>query len=800
HLLTIRDELVASGWDRRASVSGHARLTDLAAAENSDSFHGDSDRLVRLRDRLLQLTSSPITHLTLVDEPKSFPKVWREILEQLEKLGTKVERHPLKFAPAKGDLGSIQTGKPGAPKSDGSFRLLQAQDPWQAARWTTSWLIAQKHLAPSETLIIAPERYRRILAAAFVERGVPFGAEAGSASYARPALQVLLLSLALAWSPKDPHSALSLMLLPASPIPKEIVPYLLRALNEAPAVGSDEWNEQIEKGLTKIREKETGAARAEKAQTRVKDFLESPTTDPQKGLSPAQVAEICSRVAKWARGYAKLDNAGPSFMEAAALADALARAVQDLEKADPTPLTPERLGSLIGDVVGTGVNGRTDRSRAGGPTIVSSPEQILGEAKTVIWWDFSFGAARNVPTPFWSRKDRELFRSHGIALEEPATIAVHEASSWTRPVLAAQDRFLAVTFEADAEGEAETPHPLYDQLLPADSSLRQAWSALTVRPAFDSSEVTRTFEEEASATRITATPGPWVPTLDWEAPKGAIALREEESASSLEKLLGCQLYYTLHYSANLSEPSHQLPDESILAGNLAHKVFETVFPKGARLTPDQAHAQAESELVRLLPIFAAPLLAPEMRLKRADLENNILRAVRSYATFLEANQLEVLDAERHVEGHLPGFKPKLDGYIDHVLGKHGKTELIIDHKLGGSSGKREMLSEGTALQLAIYSHLVGQTSGLPNIGYFIVSHARPLILDSGKLQGATMIAGDTPSQIWAKAKTEIDQREKLLESGKIQAEGLLDPPNSLWEAPCRFCSFDSICGKRWVRE
>ena len=225
HLLNVRDELKMSGWNGNA-VSQNQRLHDFAAIESAaKEISGIPDRLVRAIERFKECDTTSLASVDLVDSLEHFPELWRQAIELLKAKKSKITNLKIDFneEPHSGDLGSVRKSlafsSVAAPKGDGTFRVLVGQDPWQAARWMVAWLANQGEDI-SQSVIIAPSRYRRILAAAFAERQIPFGDDGGTPSIARPAVQVLVLSLALAWAPKDPKAALALLLLPISPIPR----------------------------------------------------------------------------------------------------------------------------------------------------------------------------------------------------------------------------------------------------------------------------------------------------------------------------------------------------------------------------------------------------------------------------------------------------------------------------------------------------------------------------------------------------------------------------------------------------
>lgn len=797
HLLSIRDELKTSGWSGK-DVAGVARMSDFAAIEAiAKEIDGMPDRLERMTKRLEAYQSLPFEKLYLVDPPGHFPKSWRRVFEILATKKVSVEPFKIELAKADADLGSAKrllAGEKSEPaKGDGSFRILMAQDPWQAARWTAAWLAASGSEF-EKTVFVVPERYQRILAAAFHERGISFGDDNRSPSVARPSVQVLVLALALAWAPKSPRMALSLLLLPSSPIPRAVAFRLADALAEAPAIGSDEWNTAIERGLESLKTKEDGEARAARAQARVDDFFHATAIKTSDGILPKEISAICERVAKWARGLGEIQGLS-SYQEAALLAEAMGAAARDcgLDK-----LSPESVSRLLADVIGSGVSAQNMPARFGGPIIVSDPASILAPVEHVVWWDFSQGTSANASKAFWSKQQRDVLSKHGIDIQDSISLAVQNSSRWPRAIAGATKTFLGVCFEADNSREAESLHPLADQILPAKSAERKQWiAAVTVRPGLSEDGATKKFEGEAKATVAEAVIPAWRSRHDWNVNPGMVKLREHESPSALEKMLGCLFAYTLHYGAKLREGQlEQLSDGNLLSGKIAHKVFQEVFGPGRHPQPEEARKAASQAIETILPTYAATLLESEQRWFVAQMSSTIVSAAGEYAEFLKSNKLEILRVETEKRDSLLG-PTNLVGTPDHVLGSGGKPELIMDHKWGGGKYKYNDLKEGTSLQLSMYSYLERTGASFPGVGYYILEDQQVLLLGLNKDRART-VDGPSAKDVFDASLSEIKKRAALLEQGKISADGVHEnQANAVWKAGCKFCGFGVICGKHW---
>jgi hypothetical protein len=65
-------------------------------------------------------------------------------------------------------------------------------------------------------------------------------------------LQIVILSLTLAWEPKDPSAALALLTIEGSPVPKAFRYQLVRSLGDSLAVGGKSWTEALDHVVDKL--------------------------------------------------------------------------------------------------------------------------------------------------------------------------------------------------------------------------------------------------------------------------------------------------------------------------------------------------------------------------------------------------------------------------------------------------------------------------------------------------------------------------------------------------------------------
>jgi hypothetical protein len=283
-LLQWRDYLKIYGWQGQKCSP---RLGELAQV-TQEVLPGIPDRLLAITQHLSP-AGNDISHLIVFHPLDELPLCWQQVLHTLEQTGTTVTAKDISPVRAGGDLAAARQDE-FQPKADGSLQLLRPSNPSAAAQEVAAWLSGLDCL--DQTVIIGPDS---ILDQALHRFGLPTTG-AGITVYDNALLQILPLTLEMAWQPPDPQRALELLTLPVSPVPKSIGMRLIRALQKYPAVGSEAWNEAMGKGLQTIDD----PARKKRLEQRLGALFASPLT---KRSYPA--TEILTRIdviRNWAKG------------------------------------------------------------------------------------------------------------------------------------------------------------------------------------------------------------------------------------------------------------------------------------------------------------------------------------------------------------------------------------------------------------------------------------------------------------------------------------------------------------------
>jgi len=811
-LLGWRDELVMAGWDGSTVADGGARLAALAAVEAQREValpDGLADRVRRIESVLESGRDTGVEEVCLFEPRGDLPCVWRRVIGALERSGTRIiePSAPKPVADPGTDLGLLQralvegtTPPDGRVRGDGSLLLVSGRSPWEAGEGLATWL-RQLELAtwPLQPVVVrgaAPV----VLDEALARYGVPT-LGASSSSPWRPALQVLPLVLSLLWAPRNPHRMLELLSLPVSPLSRRLRTVLLRALNRAPGIGGPAWDEAWQ-GVA------ADSEAPEDVEHQVKEWLERPVFEPSAGVPVGVVREAADRVADWARNRASSMNEDGDEAEAETLATAAAQARQlsgILNGRGDERLEKTQLDQLLQDVTRSGTARRVSDGLSGSVPCFSNPGAVHAEADAVVWWGFVASSAGAAGRPAWRAAERLALAAAGVELDEPAALQRARTAAWMQPLLAARERLMLVSFET-LDGEAESPHPVWDEicgrLKMSDSDLASV--SVDWRDALSSGGGSEHIKMPEQAREVVpAAAGRAV----WSVDESLLPPRSKESASSLESLLGCTLRWGLNYRAKLRPGAiGELPAGNLLFGSLAHTLIEDFLIEHRESLPEPADARVmlEKRFDATVEGGAATLLQPDqaetlqrVRYQIARAGEVLVRAIRGGGFRVEGCEVEVSDA-RFAD---TGFA----GFIDLLLSHPQHGEVVVDLKWGGWTFREKQLKDGHALQLALYANAVRKNGrALPPTAFFVLSEARFLTLHHGLFDPAVVVDGPSMEETVAVAQATYGEVREELGVGELVAPPLLDEESLLAEAregqplvfedPCSFCDFGGICG------
>lgn len=796
HLLSLRDELMLSGWDGTLGAETN-RISDLSMVNQGfNNKHGTPDRIQLIIEKLKGINQAFEANIEFLNEVEFNKSLWENLFSALEEAGAKIRPYQNKFIESKkSDLQSLKkslsSSNKNLPKEDGSVSIFVSDNVRESAEQLARYLSTKNQKDFDDIVLIAHERYRPLIANAFSKFDIPFSGDASNKSISRPSIQVLLLALGLIWSPKDPHSALALLLHPLNPIPKWISKKLVYALDQLPAVGGESWKEAIEEitdYLQKSSKKNDDGANQLKL---IDDWFSLHLNKIEDSIEKTHLIAICDMVEEWSR---KKSPSKDSLLQVSFLCRNLKAFLNNwhLDTVDKHVFR-----KILRETLSQGCVYQDVAPSALGPIIVNSPSEILFEASEIIWWDANFSSVQSSIKTDWSRKERQVLAELGITIPDPQYCSELNALKWQNPIGYAKDKLLFFTFSKTDSGEKDYMHPVLNQALnPNEMDL---WlSAISINPGQTNNSLTKSYMKALNMKLVKNNSElEFPPIIDWKLPKNKLTLRNSESPSSLEVLMGCPLSYLLKYHSSLkSAYIPNVQDLLRLIGTLNHRVLEHVFPKGKPPTPAKAKKMVQKNLEKFVPEMLPELLLPKNLLVYKNVQSKLENAAVTYSNFLQANDLEVLGTEETKEKKI--LKDlTLSGQVDQLLSKNGKPVSVIDFKTRLWKVMKDKIKDGTSMQLSIYSWL-HKSSTWPDIGYFGIEKSELFVAGKYTKEAESPKEPISPKEVIDRLIEMIEERKAELNSGKIQARGHLEEDEQgEYKALCKFCDYDGICGMRW---
>ena len=762
-LLADRDQLRCWGWNGQPISS---RLAELQAA-TVDASPGLPDRLEAVAQALSSRTScigSLVSHTVIAH----LPALWRRVFAALQHSGVAVEELTPPSAQAAGDLQAARTDG-FVPEGDGRLCLLRRHGPLEVADEVAASLAALDSL--DDVVIIGADG---VLDQALARHGLP----RGGGHQGPPASSRLLdLVIATAFHPMRMSDLHALLAADPGPIPRYIAARLIDAIRDCPGRRTAQWRDALAGGLAELE-----VEKREDIERRVEALLM-----PVAGCGESvQVRELRTRLKgldRWARARAAHV---PSLVQLSNQIHTLLEAV-DLMAA--SELSQHQLRRLCDDL---GEPAWTWQSAQAGLAHVARPGAVLSSARAIVWWNFSRETAIRPYRLLLTRAEREGLRAAGAEPPEPSLAMAIEVSAWQRPLSLAQEAVVLACPLTDEDGQPNHPHPLWDDVVARLADHRDSWKLETRDVGHPGRAVTESVQAKGLPT-----PSPRV-TL-----ARSIALRDTESPSSLEKLLGCSLAWVLDYRADLRARISDGPASvgPLLFGSLSHRLLDQVLQR-ADVSHDEAAQLAGEMFDQQCADLCEDLGLPQHQAARATVRRAVVESAR-----------ELLRLASKHEAH--GFATEVPGQLD-VAGQvvKGRLDLVWEQPAvvfdlkWGKSAHVERLKAGAAIQLAAYAAMQNAEGRAAESAYFVLQSQQVLSEPGGLLAADAIERGHhRASETWAATLATMQLRSQSLRAGQLEAPGAtgddvraaLSPDGVTVAPPCKYCRFAGLCGRMGVR-
>lgn len=770
-LLHVHDYLYLHGWTGTPVSSKIDQLSSLIP----NIIPGIPQRL-RLILEELDNFDGQIFQVTLISPIESFPYLWQKIFQKLTDQGGKFEIiAPAEINAGDNDLGNAQKGV-FKPSADGSLQLLRPQGALRASEDIAAWLLGiHNHEGLQDTLIIGSDP---LLDTTLRRFGLPVSGAPSKIS--STIVQLLPLILAIGWNPPDPTRVMELLTIPVSPVPNSIRFHLINALKKWPALGSDTWEKQLEKGLSKIED----PAQKMKIAKRM-NILFTPTEKYRYSTKALQIR--VNMLVSWLRFRFQDDPIAYPALNQCRIFQSMveALAIDDMDDALLKKVLDETFASLP-EI--------SHFPAQAGLNTVATPEAVLGPVKRIIWWNFCRDRISPLNAPFLSQAEKKALSGAEVILPDSVQLTKNRAINWRRPLRFAQQQLILVCPQLDALGHETHPHPLWDELLAASQGEADRLINETVQNTLHL--------ETFSPPRILPLPKPR--TL-WQVPPGIIKPRTKESPSSIESFLACPLRWCLNYIGRIARKQETaLPNLLPVLGTLAHELIEKVLSQKTLPSPKEGMILAEKLFDDWAPRHVACLFQEGMEATQEKFRSNLKMATRTLLEHLHDVGAQDITTEKLLTGIFKGRS--LQGRADVVL---GQPCTVIDLKRSWSKFFSKKLSSGTAIQIVLYGWLLKEMTGIfPGLAYFTIEDQTMLSTDPLLFPKGIPVEAPQFEDIWMAFEQSFDAGWDLLKSGQVGCPGCETDDNIpkseikegrlFIEPPCRFCEYDVLCGRRFM--
>lgn len=760
-LLAWRDEWRLGGWDGSANPEHPSRIQELASIEKAALETlppGEAERLHLVMQALSASGPGPIKSVHLVDPPEDFPLLWRQVLERLPAVEVRLPEPQ-----GAGQLRALQEqaltvlagGSAGnlTAQTDGSVLLVRAL----AATTAEHWLSAQHSHKPGDRLILAEEAGDSLDVSLSATGGVNCGFE--RPSQLRPALQALLLALEMCWEPIDVNRLLDFLTHPVGPFSRPARGRLARAVAKQPGIGSEAW--------TAAKAKIAAGDNAQEVADEVTFWLESERWSRTDGVPVDALIARVDRMKEAMRRRLSGESAdAASFTAAHSQCAAVHEALIELARQGLATVLPRQVEQLVAHATPAGATNPAAVSHIGCMRSASMAAACIEAADEVVWW---MPSTPTLPSPLpWSLAELNALNQLGVQLRDPARELISLALKWLRPLLVARSRFIIVCPPPGTE-----VHPirqLLKKLVPDIES-----GSLDLDTALDSTLL--------GATAEVLPPQPLPATPRYIQLPHPLQLGDAaQSFTAFNELFNDAALFVLKRVANLELTSVLAVDQdNRLLGILAHRVLEKLFAHTDALTLSNSAAVAwfRAEADSLLLTEGAVLLMQGAGVTQQHFRKVCELAICSLLDHLRLAGAVQVQTEVELRGTL-GAVP-LIGKIDLLVTFGDKRTVAVDIKWRGDTYYAGLLRSGEHLQLALYSSLIEQTSGVAPaaLGYFILESGALYVTTADtfpKAQVRRPPDGVTVTTLLDRARATWNWRKQQLDAGTIEVvpEGATD--------------------------
>ena len=738
-LLSLRDELVESGWDCISGESDRLRLLVRIEKTGLPTPMGLADRLRAVAEHCTSETFSGV-ELEIHGRIDDFPMYWKRILEYgkancSEKLASR----------------TFQSGL--------NVEYVEAANEFELAGIFSRKLREEASEKKSIAVLAGPDT--TLLDGFLRRRGLPMLGES-QRSAEREILQILPLWIENMWYPFSAQTVLSILKSSVSPFPRKLAANLVFAVSNEPGCRGEMWDE----AWRKLAEGEK--AMAPDVLETYRKVLEAERYEPEeKGIPRDEfVGRLSWLSQRLARYFGK--TSGSELSEKKIREQMLQITLSHIKTLKELALrfdalTRPQLRRLLESVQADGSKMPYAVRQVGPWTICKTPDQVPEGTDVVFWWDFS--ATETSSGTYWSNVERETLNC-GEELD-PVRASEREVDGWYRALNNAKS--VKVFHPLVKDGKSCPRHPFVADLQRAkliadDDALRPIEDvAEDQNPPMAAEAAKSTVEKIVADAALSPT---------------------SVSATQLETLLGCPFQWYLTKHAGLKESDVlSLQSGPKMVGLLAHKAVELLI--GERETdPIRAGEKAARHFDVLVPKMAAELLAPDREVERAHYRRTLQSSVQTLWDEIRKRKLSFVGAEYDLAKEKAFEGLNFTGRADIVLKSEDGKFFVVDLKWSHGTHFIDAADNRRSVQLAAYAWALEPAGFDVKSAYYMFP--RKLFYPS---------EAQDHRETWENVLA--DYRQVLGEMrGGILHKGYEEGETKLGLEPrCNFCRVKALCGK-----
>ncbi len=798
-LLSRRDELLEHGYrlDRPAEEHTPERIAVLHELEalvlGPDTGYsllpGMADRLNRLL-AALHSRSHPSLNILIQEPEELLPGGVKRLLHALKSSGDQIE-FVQDGEPAPGGLdlhrwqtrlSKVAAGEP--PSSplqltgDGSLVLLRAERETHLAAYLARIIRDNADWRPGVLMTVR----NQTLDNALIMEGLP-SMGIPSTSLARPSLQVLKLVTAFLWEPVEVERIMEFVSLVSKPLERRLGQRLAVHLADTPGLFGGRWIYTVDEAFREMKDRGFSAARLRRAREQY-DFWFRRRRYPREGRVPkGEVRSLFVFLRNWALEAYEDNQENSGLLVLSAQSERATELLDAQPETDLSYLEVERLVRTIYQPAPTQFQppeqGTLPVSFAPGAiTRLSSSPQ--GQLQRLVWWDF----VETDPTYFFSRyypPELEYLRGQNCQLVSPEQR--NRLRHWQnlRPLLyTAKQLVLCIPNRVD--GNETEAHALMGDLEASFTEVSLRSVTIHIDEAGQPNDLLRELSLPGFAPvpiRELASP---VPLLHISRPE-ALRPRDKETPSSMDDLLYYPHKWLFRHQLQLKPtPILSIASENRLRGNLSHlfveQLLRDIAAENREWSREEVAEWIDNNFARLLRQQGAVLLEYGQEPERVQFLITMKKSAWTLVGYIQQNGWQIRGSEAEIQGELTEMGGQaIHGRADLVLDRdrNGLRETaVVDLKWRGKTVFRNLLRNGSDIQLALYAEFLRQTgSERVHTAYYILRDARMICRNELAFEGADTVAVeedylDVQKDTLAKIRNTYDWRWEQFADGKLE--------------------------------